>query len=155
MKQLLIILSIFYSLYARSQLPTDSIKGDKDINITYLEKLTLEEINKYRVSKGIPKLIISESACESCKRHNEWMYCENKFEHSHDNCYENLLIIPLYAHTTYIKMAKEIINSWKESMPHNKNLLTMYAVNFGIGIKKEELMNRPDDYCLLCTLQLY
>lgn len=156
MKNLFTIIFIFTSVLGFAQLPKDTIAHKKNIviNISLLERLTLEELNRYRMSKGVYKLQIVDSICDSAKKHSEWMYKEDKFEHSKiSDGAENCLHSPLYMGFTYEDIAKNIIKSWVKSSKHNSILLTSDFKNVGLGIK---MFTDKDGYkSIYTTLQIH
>lgn len=135
MKKVFLVILLFVSSIGFSQSPNDTIIHKENIDIRYLEKLCMEVLNKYRLSKGVNILKVDSNLCKSSIKHSQWMEKNNKFQHSHSGVGENILSLSLSAGLTYKIMSEEIIESWIKSPPHNANMLDSGYKFMGLGVQ--------------------
>ena len=119
--------------------PTDTLEIDSN-GIKYLEYLTVVEINKYRMSKGLLPVEWNDSASYECRKYSEFLRKENKFGHfaplsHHDG--ENISNTGYNGADTYEENAKTIVQIWKDSPGHNALLLLEDAKGGAVGIVLE------------------
>ena len=158
MKKILVILFVLISITGFSQKPTDKINVDK-INIELIEKLVLEEINNYRINysylEKIPntsnkyrkindpkrKLIPRKDSINLSRLHSQKMVDLDKglFHDEKDGRnYNENCTMGIIAQKTYIKLAKDIFEQWKDSRLHNLNLLKT-SIKYGeVGISYKQ-----------------
>lgn len=91
MKKLIVVVMMFVGGVCYGQSPNDTIIHRENIDLRYLEKLCMEVLNEYRLSKGVNILKVDSNLCKSSIKHSQWMEKNNKFQHSHSGVGENIL----------------------------------------------------------------
>ena len=120
--------------------PEDKQENNNETNniMTENEKLQdkhnqyfINELNRYRASKGLPPLEYDPEISQSAYRHSKWMHESGQYIHSTNFEYgENIYRIKGTKNLTNYDLA---MNVWKKSPGHNANLLSTSATKFGIG----------------------
>lgn len=119
---------------------------------TKLDSLVILEINKYRASKNIDILNLSEVNFKASNHHSIYLLNNNKFSHSEDTLVEPIDRFCFYGgKTSYIgeniayisinvnqdidlyKISKEIVHMWISSVEHNKILLNKNFIFIGVS----------------------
>ena len=144
MKKLITILYLFLftltNIGVSQTIDTDTIRSENP-DIEFLERLTFEEINNYRVSKGLNVLEWSNELGNSTRKHSEWMGHTNKFQHARNlNNASECLFYGGHAfdNETYRFHATGYTKEWIDSPPHNDILLSNQMNIGGVGIKLED-----------------
>ncbi len=135
MKKLVVVVMMFVGGVCYGQSPNDTIIHRENIDLRYLEKLCMEVLNEYRLSKGVNILKVDSNLCKSSIKHSQWMEKNNKFQHSHSGVGENILELSINWGLTYKLMSEAIIQSWIESPPHNANMLDSGYKFMGLGVQ--------------------
>jgi len=128
-----ICLALLVSLVSFSHPPTDGIVGD-----------ILNYTNKFRHSKGLSALIISEDLNAIAQKHSEDMARGRVgFGHSGFNKRYSLASKKIKGFKTFAEnvaygasSGKEVVNMWKNSSGHRRNMLGNYKY-IGIGTAKD------------------
>jgi len=153
MKKILVILLVLISTIGFSQKPTDIMispmyplkenlsNKTKQINYEYLSKLIFKEINEYRKSKNLTELKWDNALSDDCYTWVDYL-CENtEFRHptylEHDlfkTQFNAECLATLHnCSETYLDNAKDVVNRWKNSRPHNALLLSSEDNFYGKG----------------------
>jgi uncharacterized protein YkwD len=108
---------------------------------TELEKSVFDQINRYRASKGLPKLTINASITRQARIHSQNM-AKGKTPFSHHGFERRVKAIPIrYSSAAenvafnrgYTNPANEAVSGWINSPGHLKNLKGNYNLT-GIGV---------------------
>ena len=140
MKKILTILFLFILINSvgAQTLDTDTIRRENP-DIEFLEKLIFEEINNYRISKGLNVIEWNDELANKCKRHCTWMNRIKKSTHSYGHIGECIFEGGhAFGRRTYRFHAILYAKQWIESPPHSAILLSEYRYSGGVGIKVED-----------------
>ncbi len=113
MKKLLIILLFPISIFSQYIPGEDTIIVDP---IKYMHEL----LNEYRVENGLDTLALDTNRIRLAQEWAEYLDTTNQFYHS-DNGAENCAYGARF--TSDMRQIKAILQNWKQSPGHNKNLL--------------------------------
>jgi uncharacterized protein YkwD len=119
--------------------PTDTFRI-KTLDISYLEFLTVVEINKHRVYNGRQPVKWNDSLSVECRKYSQFLKDEDKFAHlAPDSHYygENINNTGYNGANTYEENAKTIVRNWINSPGHNRILLLRDGKTGGVGIVLE------------------
>ncbi len=122
---------------------------------TRLDSLVLVKINEYRISKGIPAVMLSDVNCNAAIHHSKYLIPYPFLKHTEDTLVtvkdrvifyggdketlygENITFVSKNYQSNDImiddKLANEIVDSWKKSKNHNKILLDKRFKFAGVG----------------------
>lgn len=120
---------------------------------TKLDSLVLVKINEYRISKGIPSVVLSDVNCSAAIHHTNYMVAESLLTHTEDTLEtvrdrvvfyggnqskygENITFVSKNLKSTDNvddKLSTLIVDSWKKSPQHNKILLSKTFKYAGVG----------------------
>lgn len=135
-----------------------SIISKDYIDVDYLNRLMLDEVNVQRLKYSLPILIVDSGLMTNSKKHSMQMDVTQIFEHSHSNLYENIFMSPVYSstivHETYEEAAVGIINVWMESPAHRANILNKSCKYVGISAICNHIKSPYIAHELYLTLQL-
>lgn len=133
-----IITLLFRSNVCHSQSVTDTLFRDK-INMKLLEKASIDELNRYRKSLGLKALIVDSTLSRNARSHSNWMMERKVLEHSNYGYGECILYGGYAPKLPYTVSGVGIINTWRNSPPHNRIMTTPYytKVGFGVSIIKD------------------
>jgi len=139
---------------------------------TKLDKLVFKKINEYRKQKGLHEFLWDEKAYKASDHHLKYLLKNSTISHFENtitpNSYlrlkkygvapllsgENITVIS-FSETNEELIAINIVNSWKSSPPHNKNMLSEYkksAVSCGQGVFNEF---GPEYKCMFSNMVFY
>lgn len=108
---------------------------------TNLEKLVFEQINQYRIAKGLPKLTLNANISRQARIHSENM-AKGKVPFSHDGFEQRVKAIPLTYNSAaenvafnsgYSNPANQAVVGWLNSPGHLKNIQGRYNLT-GVGV---------------------
>lgn len=92
--------------------------------------------NQYRVKFNSQKLVLDEELNKLAQEHAKWMFETGKFEHSkvakEKNLAENILL-GTDKMFTLKQFANAILQGWKDSPGHNRNLIWYSYAHVGYG----------------------
>ena len=105
------------------------------INLDSFNLEIIKDINKYRSSFYLNKLVVDDSMTQYANSYARYLTYSNKFEHSNLNDHqykaENLSILYGVSGSCFVitkedinELKNNVLNGWKKSDGHNKNLLT-------------------------------
>ena len=141
MKKILTILFLFILLNSvgAQTLDTDTIRRENP-DIEFLEKLIFEEINNYRISKGLNVIEWNNTIAGWAKEQSEWMNKVKKISHriggpSGECCFGGG---HAFDNETYRFHAILYAKQWIESPPHRDILLFEQRLYGGVGVKVED-----------------
>tara|TARA_A100000172_G_scaffold81116_1_gene73080 strand:- start:1976 stop:2395 length:420 start_codon:yes stop_codon:yes gene_type:complete len=124
MKKFLIILLLPISIFSQNKLQLDSLRY-------YIHN----NLNEYRLKYNLDTLEQIFDINTKAQYWAEKMYNENKLYHSHitdgENIMKGISIYDNLKQTSYM-----ILQTWKESIGHNKNLLFKNYKKVGYGFYK-------------------
>ena len=112
-----------------------------DFNLSALEKSVFQQINRYRASKGLPKLKLDNKISQQARIHSQNM-AKWKVPFSHSGFEKRVKAIPLtYTSAAenlafnqgYDDPAVEAMDGWIKSPSHLKNIVGNYDLT-GIGV---------------------
>lgn len=104
----------------------------------------LSQTNQFRSSKGLPALIIRSDLNEIAQRHSADM-AKGRMGFGHEgfekrNAQASKKITPMHSFAENVaygaRSGKEVVNMWKNSSGHRKNMLGRYKY-IGIGTAKD------------------
>ncbi|HLO83923.1 MAG TPA: CAP domain-containing protein [Nostocaceae cyanobacterium] len=114
-------------------------------NITFqtttLEKLVFEQINQYRIAKGLPKLTLNASITRQARIHSQNM-ARGKVPFSHQGFEQRVKALPLVYNSAaenvafnqgYNNPANQAVVGWINSPGHLKNIQGQYNLT-GVGV---------------------
>jgi uncharacterized protein YkwD len=108
---------------------------------TELEKSVFKEINRYRASKGLPKLTINANITRQARIHSQNM-AQGKTPFSHQGFERRVKAVPLRYNSAaenvafnrgYSSPVDEAVSGWIKSPGHLKNIKGNYNLT-GIGV---------------------
>lgn len=108
---------------------------------TALEKSVFDQINRYRVARGLPKLSLNANISKQARIHSQNM-ANGKVPFSHQGFEKRVTAIPLiYSNAAenvafnqgYSNPAAEAVSGWLNSPGHLKNIKGKYNLT-GIGV---------------------
>ncbi|MBW4613299.1 MAG: CAP domain-containing protein [Desmonostoc vinosum HA7617-LM4] len=106
-----------------------------------LEKSVFEQINRYRISKGLPRLTLNAKISQQARIHSQNM-AKGKVPFSHNGFELRVKAIPLNYNSAaenvafnqgYTNPAAEAVSGWIKSPGHLKNLKGQYNLT-GVGV---------------------
>lgn len=113
----------------------------------FLENQVVDEVNAYRVSIGLPELIVDDKIVEQARNHSKNM-AENMVPFSHDGFHERIdnlrIAFPcLRSSGENISFgydnAKAVVTAWLQSEGHKDNIEGDFTHNgVGIAVDKDE-----------------
>ena len=117
-----------------SQKVTDVV-DPKNVNYEFLSQLVIDEVNKYRVDHWLHKLKISEPLQKDSKTWANYLAANNVLYHDTTGGFSEALHRGSGGGLgmTYLNFAKGVVNSWKDSPPHNAILLSSKSKYIGFG----------------------
>lgn len=122
-------------------IPSNQVATSTSFQTTALEKSVFEDINRYRVSRKLPKLRLNTNITKQARIHSRNM-ANGKVPFSHQGFEVRVNAIPLRYNSAaenvafnqgYSNPASEAINGWLNSPGHLKNIKGNYNVT-GIGV---------------------
>jgi uncharacterized protein YkwD len=108
---------------------------------TALEKSVFEQINRYRVSRGLPKLTLNANITKQARIHSQNM-ANGKVPFSHQGFERRVTAIPIIYNSAgenvafnqgYSNPAAEAVTGWLKSPGHLENIKGKYNLT-GIGV---------------------
>jgi uncharacterized protein YkwD len=120
---------------------SSQIVSFSSIKTTDLEKSIFDQINRYRVSKGLPKLSLNAKISTQARIHSQNM-AKKKAPFSHQGFEKRVKTIPIRYKSASENLAfnlgyndpvKEAVTSWIKSPGHLKNIQGNYNLT-GIGV---------------------
>jgi uncharacterized protein YkwD len=122
-------------------IPLRQVKSFSTFKTTDLEKSVFDQINRYRVSKGLRKLTLNPRIIRQARIHSQNM-ARHKAPFSHQGFKRRVDAIPLRYRSAsenlafnqgYSDPVKEAVTSWLKSPAHLKNIQGHYNLT-GIGV---------------------
>ena len=152
----------------------------KNFNVELFNQYVLQEVNKLRVRNRVDTLVPDPSLDQAGQDHADYMAENKQLTHfqkknklkvrpydrvqyyggTHDKVAENIQLVPLEFkieksknRLTYEKLAKEIVDTWKKSSDHYRNMMNpnyagvshTYALKDGILYCCQVLASKPFD----------
>ena len=145
---LFVLLPLATACSGADQEPTDTDVTSSEealgtVTLDAEEQAFLTKVNQYRVSHGLPKFRLSPALTRASIAHSKDMAAHNKLEHdSSDGAPWDKRIRKYYTASGTIgenvamgyDTGASVFAGWKESPPHNKNML--YAPFHAIGVSR-------------------
>ncbi|MDJ0800920.1 MAG: CAP domain-containing protein [Calothrix sp. MO_167.B12] len=112
-----------------------------NFHASVIEKSVFEQINRYRTSKGLPKLKLSQKVSRQARSHSQNMAL-GKVPFSHQGFEERVSLLPIAYNSAsenvaynygYEDPASQAVEGWLESKGHLKNIKGNFNVT-GIGV---------------------
>ncbi len=145
---ILIIISVTSSF---AQKVTDVV-DPKNVNYEFVSQLVIDEVNKYRVDNWLPKLKISERLQKDTKAWANYLAANDILVHDTTGGFSEAIHKGggVGLGNNYLTFAKGIVNSWKDSPPHNAILLSARSKYIGFGNMVVDLPCKwPTDFAVL------
>ena len=126
-------------LFAAILLPTLVFSQYEKSQIDSAVVIMHQLVNEYRGEYGLDTLELSEDLNKKAQAHAEWMYNTKRFEHSKDNdidgenCYKGVVWNSYNTYQPTKQWVIVILDRWKESPEHNKNILLYKYNQIGYG----------------------
>ncbi len=124
-----------------SNLSSQVTTSTTTFNTTALEKSVFEQINRYRVSKGLAKLTVNASITRQARIHSQNM-ANGKVPFSHQGFERRVTSIPIIYNSAaenvafnqgYNNPAAQAVTGWLHSPGHLENIKGKYNLT-GIGV---------------------
>lgn len=120
---------------------TNQVATSTTFNTTALEKSVFEQINRYRVSKGLAKLTLNTNITRQARIHSQNM-ANGKVPFSHQGFERRVTSMPIIYNSAaenlafnqgYTNPAAQAVTGWLNSPGHLKNIKGKYNLT-GIGV---------------------
>jgi uncharacterized protein YkwD len=125
----------------QSSVRTNQVAATTTFKTTALEKSVFDQVNRYRVAQGLPKLKLNANISKQARIHSQNM-ANGKVPFSHQGFEQRVTAIPLIYNNAaenvafnqgYSNPAAEAVNGWLNSPGHLKNIKGKYNLT-GIGV---------------------
>jgi len=120
---------------------SNQVVGSTTFKTTALEKSVFDQINRYRVSRGLPKLTLNANITKQARIHSQNM-ANAKVPFSHQGFERRVTAIPIIYNSAaenvafnqgYSNPAAEAVTGWLKSPGHLENIKGQYNLT-GIGV---------------------